>query len=188
MKRAFVLVVLALFVLSLTGAMAVTATKSKSASKSKSATCPMTTTTAKGAESCPMMTGSAKAHDACPMMGATANGAKAMVCPVTGKAIKHGAKSVGKGVYKGKTYTFCDKSCKAQFDKNPGKYVKTLAAKQAAAKKAKPVTSAVCPVMGNKIPDITKAAGKSVYKGKTYYFCCPACKPLFDKNPKKYVH
>lgn len=48
--------------------------------------------------------------------------------------------------------------------------------------------SAVCPVMGNKIPDVSKApGGKSVYKGKTYYFCCPACKPLFDKDPEKYV-
>ncbi len=57
---------------------------------------------------------------------------------------------------------------------------------------SKPMTetktvSAVCPVMGTKIPDITKAAGKSVYKGKTYYFCCPGCKPTFDKNPAKYA-
>lgn len=51
----------------------------------------------------------------------------------------------------------------------------------------KKVISAVCPVMGTKIPDVTKAAGKSVYKGKTYYFCCPGCKPLFDKNPEKYI-
>lgn len=50
------------------------------------------------------------------------------------------------------------------------------------------VQSAICPVMGNKIPDITKAAGKSVYKGKTYYFCCKACKPMFDANPGKYVN
>jgi Cu+-exporting ATPase len=52
----------------------------------------------------------------------------------------------------------------------------------------KKVVSAVCPVMGNKIPDITKAAGKSVYKGKTYYFCCAGCKPEFDKNPEKYIN
>ncbi|MHB1460128.1 MAG: YHS domain-containing protein [Armatimonadota bacterium] len=51
----------------------------------------------------------------------------------------------------------------------------------------KKLVSAVCPVMGTKIPDITKAAGKSVYKGKTYYFCCSMCKPAFDKNPAKYV-
>ena len=28
---------------------------------------------------------------------------------------------------------------------------------------------------------------KSVYKEKTYYFCCPGCKPQFDKAPEKYV-
>ena len=62
-------------------------------------------------------------------------------------------------------------------------------AKKSPAKPAahKKVVSAVCPVMGTKIPDVSKAAGKSVYKGKTYYFCCPACKPLFDKNPEKYI-
>jgi len=51
----------------------------------------------------------------------------------------------------------------------------------------KKLISAVCPVMGTKIPDVSKAAGKSVYKGKTYYFCCPGCKPQFDKNPAKYI-
>ena len=64
--------------------------------------------------------------------------------------------------------------------------VAVTAAKKAPAKPVKKI-SAVCPVMGNAIPDITKAAGKSVYKGKTYYFCCPACKPMFDANPAKYV-
>jgi len=52
----------------------------------------------------------------------------------------------------------------------------------------KHVVSAVCPVMGTKIPDVTKAAAKSVYKGKTYYFCCPGCKPQFDNNPGKYIN
>lgn len=62
---------------------------------------------------------------------------------------------------------------------------KKCPAKPAAHKK---VVSAVCPVMGTKIPDASKAGGgKSVYKGKTYYFCCPGCKPVFDKNPEKYI-
>ncbi len=64
--------------------------------------------------------------------------------------------------------------------------VAVSASKKAPAKHVKKI-SAVCPVMGNAVPDITKAAGKSVYKGKTYYFCCPACKPMFDANPAKYV-
>lgn len=45
----------------------------------------------------------------------------------------------------------------------------------------------VCPVTGTKIPSIKAAFGHSVYKGKTYYFCCPECKPKFDKNPQHYV-
>jgi len=63
--------------------------------------------------------------------------------------------------------------------------VKKPVAKPAAHKK---VVSAACPVMGTKIPDVSKApGGKTVYKGKTYYFCCPACKPMFLKNPEKYI-
>lgn len=33
----------------------------------------------------------------------------------------------------------------------------------------------------------TEKSPKTVYKEKTYYFCCPGCKPQFDKNPEKYV-
>ena len=54
-------------------------------------------------------------------------------------------------------------------------------------KSEKKVVSATCPVMGGKIPDVSKASGKSVYHGKTYYFCCSGCKPAFDKNPGKYI-
>lgn len=35
--------------------------------------------------------------------------------------------------------------------------------------------------------DEKKAAGKSEYKGKTYYFCAPGCKAKFDANPSAYV-
>ncbi len=54
---------------------------------------------------------------------------------------------------------------------------------------AKPVAPAalVCPVTGEKIASVKDAVGSSVYKGKTYYFCCGGCKPAFDKNPAKYV-
>ncbi len=34
--------------------------------------------------------------------------------------------------------------------------------------------------------DPAKAAGKSEYNGKTYYFCSKSCKETFDKEPKKY--
>ena len=45
----------------------------------------------------------------------------------------------------------------------------------------------VCPVSGDKIASVKAAVGHSTYKGKTYYFCCPDCKPKFDKNPGKIV-
>ena len=35
--------------------------------------------------------------------------------------------------------------------------------------------------------DSEKAAAKSDYKGKTYYFCAPGCKKAFDADPEKYL-
>ena len=34
--------------------------------------------------------------------------------------------------------------------------------------------------------DPQSAAGTSTYQGQTYYFCSPACKKAFDKNPGQY--
>lgn len=31
------------------------------------------------------------------------------------------------------------------------------------------------------------ATGRSEYKGKTYYFCSPACKVKFDVQPEQYL-
>jgi len=70
--------------------------------------------------------------------------------------------------------------------------VLVLASASFAAPTAKPVpkpalTALICPVTGEKIASVKDAVGSSVYKGKTYYFCCDSCKPAFDKNPAKYV-
>jgi len=35
--------------------------------------------------------------------------------------------------------------------------------------------------------DPKTAAGKSEFKGQTYYFCSKGCKATFDKNPEKYA-
>ena len=35
--------------------------------------------------------------------------------------------------------------------------------------------------------DENKAAGKSEYLGKAYYFCALSCKKKFDANPQQYV-
>ena len=44
-----------------------------------------------------------------------------------------------------------------------------------------------CPVTGETVASAKDSVGTSVYKGKTYYFCCSGCKPQFDKNPAKYA-
>ncbi len=35
--------------------------------------------------------------------------------------------------------------------------------------------------------DPAKAAAKSQYQGKTFYFCATECKTKFDANPAKYA-
>ncbi len=42
------------------------------------------------------------------------------------------------------------------------------------------------PVCGMMVEE-KRAAGTSVYQGKTYYFCGPHCKASFDKNPAKFA-
>jgi len=66
------------------------------------------------------------------------------------------------------------------------RHAKPTAGRAAAGKAASKQPEARCPVMGGKVKDF-KTAPKSVYKGKTYYFCCPGCKPRFDKEPENYI-
>ena len=47
-------------------------------------------------------------------------------------------------------------------------------------------TKAKCPVTGN-VFTVSKETQFSEYEGKYYAFCCPGCKPQFDKNPEKYL-
>jgi len=35
--------------------------------------------------------------------------------------------------------------------------------------------------------DEKTAKHKTVYKGKTYYFCAPGCKIAFEEKPEKYL-
>ena len=42
------------------------------------------------------------------------------------------------------------------------------------------------PVCGMLI-DSNSAAGQSVFKNDTYYFCCEQCKRQFETNPDKYA-
>ncbi len=43
----------------------------------------------------------------------------------------------------------------------------------------------LCPVTGKPIDKEERYW--TMYKGKKVYFCCPMCKPQFDKDPEKYV-
>lgn len=48
------------------------------------------------------------------------------------------------------------------------------------------VRRTVDPVCGMEV-DAEKAKWKSTYEGRTYYFCAPGCKKMFDEKPEKYV-
>ena len=48
---------------------------------------------------------------------------------------------------------------------------------------AQPAKTVVDPVCGMTI-DPAKAAGKSEYKGTTYFFCSEHCKKTFDADPE----
>lgn len=43
----------------------------------------------------------------------------------------------------------------------------------------------ICPVMGEKINEKTKATYE--YEGKVYNFCCSGCINEFKKNPEKHI-
>jgi YHS domain-containing protein len=114
--------------------------------------------------------GKGKAGMTCPM---GVKGKMPANCPTPGKG---GGVCPVSGMSSGKPTAKCPMMGKA----------KSAASAKTMAKKSR-IVSAVCPVMGTKIPNVRKAAGKSVYNGKTYYFCCPSCKPAFDRNPAKYL-
>ena len=42
------------------------------------------------------------------------------------------------------------------------------------------------PVCGMDV-DPTAAAGKTVYRGRTYYFCSASCKQEFDDSPEEFA-
>ena len=50
----------------------------------------------------------------------------------------------------------------------------------------KALVSGKDPVCGMEV-DATAAAGASMHEGKVHYFCAPACKEAFDREPEKYL-
>jgi xanthine dehydrogenase accessory factor len=47
-------------------------------------------------------------------------------------------------------------------------------------------STALDPVCGM-IVEIATARHRSVYESRDFYFCCPACKRLFERNPQEYL-
>lgn len=45
---------------------------------------------------------------------------------------------------------------------------------------------AIDPVCGMEV-DEKSAAATYEYQGKTYYFCAPGCKAVFEKEPEKFL-
>ncbi len=43
------------------------------------------------------------------------------------------------------------------------------------------------PVCGMEV-DPAQAAGQVTYRGRTYYFCSPACREQFDKDPHRFAY
>jgi xanthine dehydrogenase accessory factor len=46
--------------------------------------------------------------------------------------------------------------------------------------------TALDPVCGMMVETAT-ARHRSLYDGRQFYFCCPACKRLFEQNPQEYL-
>ena len=44
-----------------------------------------------------------------------------------------------------------------------------------------------CAVTGEEIADVGQASSSTVFKDKTYYFCCAGCEPAFKKDPAKFA-
>lgn len=141
-------------------------------------------------------------------------GPVATVCTINGKVLPDASKAGGKAEYKGKTYYFCCGNCAGKFngatDAEKAKFAKisdlrvekmTLQKKLEAVDtelkgltgEAKPVATAAasaivyCAVTDEEIGTADKAAVTLTHAGKTYYLCCPGCKPKFESDPAKFA-
>ena len=81
----------------------------------------------------------------------------------------------------------CKKSEPAPTETSAGKMQEMQGHEHMTMKAEPAITSAleqtVCPIMGGAIDK----AFFTEYQGKKVYFCCPGCKPEFEKNPEKYL-
>jgi YHS domain-containing protein len=140
--------------------------------------------------------------------------ARVQVCTMKLEALKKPSEAI-KGEFAGKPVLFCCPNCKAAFEKldDAGKEKavkkagltgrKLTLQKQldgvekelkelepAPADKAPEVAATsklFCAITGEDIESAEKAAGKTEFNGKTYYFCCGGCVKKFDSDKAKYA-
>jgi YHS domain-containing protein len=87
--------------------------------------------------------------------------------------------------YNGRDIKFCCQGCLETFKKDPATYTKKLDdAIIAAQKDSYPYTT--CPVTGEKLGEMGPPIDY-VYNNQLVRFCCPACPPIFEKDPEKYM-
>ncbi len=115
--------------------------------------------------------------------------AKDLVC---GMEVNTSAPGVLTSKHMGKTYYFCNPTCKSRFEEDPEKYL----LRNSEFRIQKPDGSgegkahsktARDPVCGMDVDITMPGALNAEYQGKTYYFCNPMCKENFLKDPAKYL-
>lgn len=88
--------------------------------------------------------------------------------------------------YQGKSYYFCCAGCVNDFKNNPTKFISddSLFIRQ-------PTNDEIgktqkCPVSKEVFP-VASDTQVIDYRGKSYFFCCPACFDEFKKDPEKFA-
>jgi YHS domain-containing protein len=117
--------------------------------------------------------------------------------PVSGAEVDTTDPNAPRSVHQGTTYYFITPECKAEFDKDPTKFVEGAPPARAAERQApemaatagKATAPAKDPVCGMTVDPKEALAAKrtSEYRGRTYYFCADECKRQFDAEPGKYI-
>jgi YHS domain-containing protein len=105
-------------------------------------------------------------------------------CIVSGEKLDSMSKPITYD-YNGREIKFCCQGCLETFKKDPAAYIKKLDdAIIAAQKDSYPYT--ICPVTGEKLGEMGPVVDY-VYNNQLVRFCCPACPPIFEKDPEKYM-
>lgn len=103
------------------------------------------------------------------------------MCPVMGGLINRAYHED----HKDKRVYFCHETCKAEFKKNPDKYMKKMEGEGVKCEDMSMKPQTMCPVMNMPIDKDKKYCAD--YKSQRIYFCSAACIATFNKDPEKYM-